>query len=48
MCTALPCRPTDISTSCVFTNGVGAAVGTTCDSGKVKSLNKSLPQNSLI
>jgi hypothetical protein len=45
MCKSLPCRPSDSSTNCVFTNGVGAAVGTTCDSGKVtgeiKFFNKS-------
>ena len=35
MCTALPCRSNASSSACVSTEGIGAAVGSTCDSGKI-------------
>lgn len=35
MCTTLSCRKSEADTTCSFTQGIGAAEGTTCDSGKV-------------
>lgn len=35
MCTSLACRKSDTETSCNYFPGIGAAEGTTCDSGKV-------------
>ena len=35
MCSALACRISSTDNSCVFTNGFGAAEGTTCHSGRV-------------
>ena len=35
MCTSLPCRTSATTTTCVFTDGIGAAIGSTCSSGKI-------------
>lgn len=39
MCSSLPCRVSGDTNACSFVNGKGAAIGTTCDSGKVKKFN---------
>ncbi len=36
MCNALSCRISSTSVECTSKLGIGAAEGTTCDSGKVK------------
>jgi hypothetical protein len=35
MCTSLACRISDTVEQCTFINGIGAAIGTTCEYGKI-------------